>query len=75
MTEQIDTSSLGRWETDFRFVFEPPLSLPQGSVPPVITAFDVTPLADHVKDLRDRRAAMLSDFVWRIALDLPGCLR
>ncbi len=71
MTERPDASSLGRWETEFRFVFDPPLALPSGSVPPAITAFDVTPLAEHVRDLRDRREGMLSDFVWRTALDLP----
>lgn len=67
----MDANSLGRWETEFRFVFDPPLALPKGSVPAAITAFDVTPLADDVPDLRKRRDGMLSDFVWQTVLDVP----
>ena len=71
LTEYLDVSFMGHWATEFRFVFEPPLALPEGSVPPVITSFDVTPLVGKVPDLRDRRDAMLREFVWDTTLDIP----
>jgi hypothetical protein len=66
----MDQSSLGRWVTDFRFEFDPPLALPAGSVPPAITAFDLTPIADGAPGLRDRREELLLDFLWNEALDI-----
>lgn len=65
----MEVSGLGRWVSNVRFEFDPPLTLEPGAAPESITAFDLTPVTD-VPGVLQEREAMLSDFVWRTLLGI-----